>query len=294
MRYVFSRLHPAVELLFFVLVLGFPMFYLHPALLAASLPCAVGCVVTLYPARTVRRGAAAFVPVVLLAAVLNPAFNHKGVTILAYLPSGNPLTLESLLYGLAAAVLLAVVLVWSACYAAVMTSDKFLYLFGRVLPALSLVLSMALRFVPRFVRQMGTIRTAQRGLGGTERGLRSRLRARVAALSALIGWALEHAVETADAMRARGYGLPGRTAYALYRLDGRDRAVLVWLAACGLYLACGAAAGALSWRWYPMLGGPAASPLAVSFPLVYLLLCAGPLILERREVRLWRRSRSVL
>ena len=70
MRYVFSRLHPAVELLFFVLVLGFPMFYLHPALLAASLPCAVGCVCTLYPARTVRRGAAALVPVVLLAAVL--------------------------------------------------------------------------------------------------------------------------------------------------------------------------------------------------------------------------------
>lgn len=293
MRYVFSRLHPAVELLFFVLVLAFPMFYLHPALLAASLPCAAGCAATLYPTRTMRRGAAAIVPVVLLAAVLNPAFNHRGVTILAYLPSGNPLTLESLLYGLAAAGLLAVVLVWSACWSAVMTSDKFLFLFGRVLPALSLVLSMALRLVPRFVRRMGTIRTAQRGLGEPQ-GLRARLRAHVAALSALIGWALEHAVETADAMRARGYGLPGRTAYALYRLDGRDRAVLVWLAVCGLYLACGAAAGALSWRWYPMLGGPALSPLTASFPLVYLLLCAGPLILERREVRLWRRSRSVL
>ena len=39
----------------------------------------------------------------LLAAVVNPAFVHQGVTILTYLPSGNPLTLESILYGLAAA-----------------------------------------------------------------------------------------------------------------------------------------------------------------------------------------------
>ena len=38
-------------------------------------------------------------PVLLLAALVNPAFNHAGVTILIYLPSGNPLTLESILYG---------------------------------------------------------------------------------------------------------------------------------------------------------------------------------------------------
>ena len=29
-------------------------------------------------------------PVLLLAALVNPAFNHAGVTILIYLPSGNP------------------------------------------------------------------------------------------------------------------------------------------------------------------------------------------------------------
>ena len=85
-----------------------------------------------------------FFPWRLLAALVNPAFNHEGATILTYLPSGNPLTLESMLYGVAAAVMLASVVLWFSSYNEVMTSDKFVYLFGRVIPALSLVLSMAL------------------------------------------------------------------------------------------------------------------------------------------------------
>jgi energy-coupling factor transport system permease protein len=46
--------------------------------------------------------------------------------------------------------MLAAVISWFSCYNAVMTSDKFVYLFGRVIPALSLILSMTLRFVPKF------------------------------------------------------------------------------------------------------------------------------------------------
>jgi energy-coupling factor transport system permease protein len=49
-------------------------------------------------------------------------------------PLRNPLTLESIFYGLAAAVMLAAVVLWFGCYNEVMTSDKFIYLFGRVIP----------------------------------------------------------------------------------------------------------------------------------------------------------------
>ena len=91
--------------------------------------------------------------------------------ILAYLPSGNPLTLESMLYGLASAALLSATLLWFTCYNAVMTSDKFIYLFGRVIPALSLVLSMTMRFVPRFRTQLHTVAQAQKYMGrDTENG----------------------------------------------------------------------------------------------------------------------------
>ena len=99
-------------------------------------------------------------PLLVITALINPAFfSSGGVTILTYLPSGNPLTLESYPLRYLCCVLLITVIAWFSCFNAIMTSDKFVYLFGRVIPALSLVLSMSLRFVPRFTAQIKVIST---------------------------------------------------------------------------------------------------------------------------------------
>ena len=133
----FSRYHPLVNFLFFTLVLVYSMVLMHPVCLAVSLTGAIWYAVVLNGPKAVRFSLKVTLPVLLLAAVVNPAFNHAGVTILCYLPTGNPLTLESILYGLAAGAMLCAVLMWFMCYNAVMTSDKFVYLFGRVIPPLS-------------------------------------------------------------------------------------------------------------------------------------------------------------
>ena len=93
-------------------------------------------------------------------------------------------------------------------------------------------------------------------------------------------------------MRSRGYGLPGRTAFSIYRFDGRDKAALLWLGFCGAYLLSGWAAGGFYWRYYPTLRGAAATALSVSFQLVYLLLCLTPVILDRWEEKTWKNIRS--
>ena len=80
---------------------------------------------------------AMLLPLMLISALINPAFNHEGVTVIAYLPSGNPLTLESVLYGIVAASMVATVICWFSCFNKIMTSDKFIYLFGRIIPSLS-------------------------------------------------------------------------------------------------------------------------------------------------------------
>ena len=165
-HHAFLACHPAVNLLYFVLVLTFSMFFLHPLCLAVSLCAALWCAAQLNGGTAVRRTALWLAPTALLAALVNLAFNHQGATILAYLPSGNPLTLESIAYGFAAAAMLAAVVLWFSCWNTVMTSDKLMHLFGRVVPALSLLLSMTLRFVPRFSRQLGLTVQVQRGLNG--------------------------------------------------------------------------------------------------------------------------------
>ena len=285
----FSACHPAVNFTYFCLILLFSMCWMHPVCLVISLAGAVTDSLSLRGRAAVTSSFGVLLPMVLLAAMINPAFNHEGVTILAYLPSGNPLTLESILYGLASAGMLTAVILWFSCVTSVMTSDKWVYLFGRVIPALSLVLSMTLRFVPKFKQQFQIVREAQRCAGrDTENGsLLHRFRNLVTVFSILVTWSLENAIETADSMKSRGYGLSGRTAFSIYRLDDRDKGLLAWFLFCGLYLCSGWLLGGLDWRYYPLVKGAQLTPLTASFWLVYLALCLTPVILQRREARIW-------
>ena len=188
--------------------------------------------------------------------------------------------------------MLCAVLLWFVCYNRVLTSDKFVYLFGRVIPALSLVLSMTLRFVPRFKQQMDTVRQAQFCIGrdASSGSVWQRARKAVTIFSIMVTWALENAIETADSMKSRGYGLKGRTAFSIFCIEERDCYALLWLGFCGVYLTCGAMAGGLKWWYFPALTGVLIQPMTVSFYLVYLALCLTPVILDRREARMWRCS----
>ena len=286
-HHAFLACHPAVNLLYFVLVLTFSMFFLHPLCLAVSLCAALWCAAQLNGGTAVRRTALWLAPTALLAALVNLAFNHQGATILAYLPSGNPLTLESIAYGFAAAAMLAAVVLWFSCWNTVMTSDKLMHLFGRVVPALSLLLSMTLRFVPRFQAKLREVTAARRGMGlYAEKGRLQKLKSAVTVFSVMVTWSLENAVETADSMKSRGYGLPGRTAFSLYRYSRRDRLLLLWLALCGAYVAAGWALGGVKWRYYPTARG-VLTPYSASVLLAYFLLCLTPVLLQRKEARTW-------
>ena len=281
-RDTFSSCHPVVNFLFFGLVLIFTMFFVHPAAQLFGLAAAVTYNIYLNGRKGVRFSLLYMLPIAILAALINPAFTHEGATILAYLPSGNPLTLESILYGVSAAVMLISVIFWFSCYNAVMTSDKFVYLFGRVIPALSLVLSMTLRFIPRFKAQLKTVGEAQRCVGRdvSDGSVIRRIRNAVTILSIMITWSLENAIETADSMRGRGYGLPGRTAFSIYRFDDRDRFALGWLVFCGACTVFAWIAGGFYWRYYPTVKGADISAAVVFFHLVYLALCFTPVAMN--------------
>ena len=218
---------------------------------------------------------------------MNTLFNHEGATILTYFSSGNPLTLESMLYGLSAGGMLAAVLLWFTTYQAVMTSDKFVYLFGRAIPALSLVLSMTLRFVPKFRAQLRAVQQARQFAGNSEKnGPIQKARTSVENFSILVTWSLENAVETADSMRARGYGLPGRTAFSIFRFETRDARLLAWLLACGGLVIFGWAAGTLAWRYYPTVRG-GFTGLTALCAAAELALALTPWAIDAWEARKW-------
>ena len=169
-----------------------------------------------------------------------------------------------------------------------------IYLFGRIIPALSLVLSMTLRFVPRFNTQLKIIRKSQRCVGRdvSNGSIPQRIKHGVTILSILVTWSLENAIETADSMKSRGYGLPGRSAFSIYRFDERDKYALLWLGFCLWYVVFGWASGGLYFRYYPSIKVATLGTFPMSFLLVYLALCLTTLNLNRREDVKWKRLRS--
>lgn len=243
LRNAFAQLNPFVLLAYYGVVLTASATLQHPMMLVISIiggtltiSCRMGLV------RAVKR-LVKLLPLALLTALVNPVFNHEGRTILTYLPGGNPLTLESILYGGAIGLMLMSSLLWFLTVSETFTGEKWIYLLGRAVPSLSLVLSMIFRFTPKLIRQLKRIDDA---LALSEKD-QSKLKRAFHTFSAIITWALEDAAETADSMRCRGYGLPGRTAYTRYGFDIRDG---VMLAVVGV-LGAGLFACAPDYHYFP-------------------------------------------
>lgn len=290
----FTLPNPVVGLVFFVTVLGGGMCLTDPVFLAISLLGATACSGMLAGRRAARFWLRTALPLMLLVAVLNPLFVHTGFVILAYLPDGNPLTMEAVVYGCASGAMLAAVLGWFYCLNEMTDSDRMLYLFGRAAPALSMLLSMTLRLIPRMRRQLGRIAEAQRGVGADIHIGSVAVRARhgMRMLSILITWALENAVETADSMKARGYGLRGRSFYAVFRFEKRDACLLGVIAAEAAAVAAGLASGALRFQYYPYIRWARPTPLTFAAGAAFLLLNLTPCLLALREEMKWRSSIS--
>ena len=289
MKDAFSNYHPAVNFLYFALVFGFSMVLMHPLCLFISLICALIYSIELKGSKAIRFNLLFLLPIMIITALINPVFNHEGATIIAYFHTGNPLTLESILYGLAASTMLASVFTWFTCYNEIMTSDKFVYVFGRIIPGLSLILSMALRFVPKFKTQIKEVSQAQRAIGRdiSNGGIFERIGQGITILSIMISWALENSIETADSMKSRGYGLEGRTAFSIYRFEKRDKLALIGISLLGSYILFGAIIGGFKWRYFPTMKGQGLGIFPISLWLAYIVLFIMPIIINRQEEKQW-------
>lgn len=296
MKDTFSQMHPIVNFIFFAFVIGLSMFMLNPICLAISFLCALLNAVYLNGKKAVKLSLLYLLPTIALISIINPVFNHDGVTILAYFPWNNPLTLESVIYGIATAVLLSSVVLWFSCFNKVMTSDKFIYLFGRIIPSLSLVLSMALRFVPKFIAQFNVVRNTQKCIGRdiSDGPLHIRLKNAIKIVSIMISWALENSIETADSMKSRGHGLKGRTAFSIYRFNKRDVVILITIIILGILVTIMSILKIAKFRYFPSIKGDLISVTSITYYIIYFALMILPLIMNVGEGVKWKRLRSAI
>lgn len=285
----FKNYHPIVNFIYFTFVIGFSCFFMHPVCLIISLFSGITYSVMLKGEKTIKTNLIYLLSIIFLMGVINPLFNHEGVTIIRYFKNGNPLTLESIIYGFCAATMIVCVICHFSCYNEIMTSDKFIFLFGKIIPALSLIISMTLRFVPRFQAQLKVVTTAQRCMGQdiSKDKIINRVKNGLNILSVMTTWALENSLETADSMKSRGYGIPGRTAFSIYKFDKRDKLALISVLFLGAYVFVGILIGAVSFEYFPYIKSADISLYGISVFTAYFFLCMFPVIIEILEVKKW-------
>ncbi len=286
----FNQYNPVAAAVCLIGAAVIPMFCLNPVMFIVSLVCAVAVNFTVSgpdPKKLIF-------PLVMLAvvSVANPLFNHRGSTALFFI-NGNPVTLESFFYGVLTGVALAALILWFSAFSAVMTTDKLLYLFGRISPKTAFMLSMVLRFVPMFKRQAKRTSAAQTVTGkGGEESFSRRLATGSRVFSVIVSWALENGIITADSMQARGYASGRRSRYAIFRFLKRDFVLIA--AAVILILPCIAAltGGGLEMSFYPEIQAIPTDYLSLSAYASYAVLCILPLITQATEGIKWKYSRS--
>lgn len=280
----FHDYNPIAVALYYLGTAAITMFTMNPIILTISLIASVLNYV-LYAKGGLRPHIFSAV-LFLVLALLNPLVNHNGMTVLFYL-NDRPITAEAAIYGIFAAGMVISSLYWLRSFSKAMTSDKLLYLFGRLSPKLSLILSMAIRYVELFRVRWRKIQQAQKALGLYDDGnLIDALRGRMRVLSILITWALENGIITAQSMDARGYGVGRRTSFALYKLRIGD---VTLIAFCAI-LAAGAIVGlnTSTISYYPQIDMDLASPLSIAGYICFAILTLLPIILNTKEAVRWR------
>ena len=277
----FERCHPAVNLIYFAAVIAGTVVFQHPVFLVISFLCACA-----YSIRRNREKAVIFdmllIPCAAAFALYYSSYHHFGITVLKQNFVGNNMTLESLVYGLALGICVAGVCIWMSCVYSVFSTDKMVYLFGRVSPRLSLFLAVALRMVPRIKKEARKINMARQGIGrGIGQGnLWQRTANGIRILSMLITWTIESLMTASDAMRSRGSSLRGRTAFSIYRFDNRDRAYVIGMFFCITLTVMAVLLGYTDMSYDPRILWEPVTPVMGLLCLGYAALCLMPLGLE--------------
>lgn len=282
----FERFHPLALFLYYMTVIFFSMFTTNPILLAISLIGSLSYLLLI--AKNVWRVIIYYSVVFLIIALTNPLFVHNGETILFFM-NDKPVTLEAIIYGAVIGLMIIAIVFWFKSYNEVMTSDKFVYLFGNIAPKIALTLSMILRYVPLFKEQIKRINMTQKTLGlYSSDSYVDKLLSGFRVFRSLVGWSLENSVEVARSMRARGYGLKGRTHFSLFKFFIEDYLLLTANIIFMIVIFLMVQTNMVSINYYPFI-----DPFYFSGTSIFLYISTGifvflPTLIEMKEQLLWR------
>lgn len=288
---MFKDYHPIVNVAYFTFSVGLTALSNDPRFILLSLFFSWAYSVILKGRKMILTNILMIIPIMIIMAVINTFFTHNGATVLFFI-NDMRITLEALIYGIFGALTISAVIIWFICFSEVMSSDKLIYIFGKTRPVLGLTLSMIFRFIPLLKERFNEIRLGQICMKRAEdERFFGKIRQFVKEISILISWSLESAIETADSMESRGYGLRGRTSFHLFKFSARDKQALAIISILGFFGFVACISGKTDIFYYPEFSPVSFDLMRAAAFLSHAALFVIPLIIDLRGKKKWQLSR---
>ncbi|WP_053367527.1 energy-coupling factor transporter transmembrane component T [Bacillus sp. FJAT-27245] len=286
-----NRLHPLTAFGYYAGALAMLLMFQHPVFLFAGFILLLLVNFVQDRCRNLRRWLFFILTSGLLLFAVNPLFNERGRHILFEWGS-HRITLEAVILGGMASLSVMGIIALFVSYNEIMALNKLLFLFSKTMPQFAVLLMLTLRFIPLMRVRLGEIAAVQASKGITVASgtVRERAKNGMLYIQALLVFSLEEAIQTADSMKARGYGTGRRSAYHYFRFRRQD-----WLSFCVLVSAfCFAVYGRIKgWGMlavYPIMEGAGLSGAETGLLAAVICFVGFPAIIELKGAFRWHTS----
>ena len=257
-----TSIHPGVYLLYYFIMVLFAFIFSDPYFVVTFLVLLLVLIALQGVSHELKNIMKLFIPLSVLIMILNPLLNRTGAHKI-YLWSGFFITYEAIAYGILMSLALLIVILVFSYYNRSVSYQEMLYIFSKKLPIISMIIVMALRFIPLInsraieVQKLNSLKSYGVELEGEDEEridvdafnsnintdynskLVDKLKSnkRIAAIikeaktlgkimGITVSWSLEESMFTAKSMKARGYNATERTSYLSYKFSNADFAFI--------------------------------------------------------------------
>ena len=142
-----TSIHPAVYLLYYFIMVLFAFIFSDPYFVVTFLVLILILIALQGVSSELKNIMKLFIPLSILIMILNPLLNRTGAHKI-YLWQNFFITYEAIAYGILMSLALLIVILVFSSYNRSVSYQEMLYIFSKKLPIISMIIVMALRFIP--------------------------------------------------------------------------------------------------------------------------------------------------
>ncbi|MDO5852190.1 MAG: energy-coupling factor transporter transmembrane component T [Methanobacteriaceae archaeon] len=281
-----TKIHPLTYIIYYLLLIVLAFMFNNPYYIATFIIC-ISILLVLQGVKSEFKGIIQlFIPFAIIIALLNPITCKEGITRI-YLFGSYFITVEALVYGILMSLSFLLVILTFTAYNNSVTYQDMLYVFSKKFPNISMIIVMALRFIPLLNTRISETRKISKLSHHEDYTFIEQIKQFAQNIGVVVSFSLEEAMVTAKSMKSRGYNVAERTSYLIYKFRTLDIILLTIIVVCLIISIIGFANGYGSITIYPSINFSFSNlPLNIYY-LAFVVLLLPLIYLELREKIQW-------